>query len=93
MAAAGYVANDGQLVDSSFVLVPIQRNTREENKTIKQDEVPATWKEDAAAAKLRQKDTDARWTKKIGKSIYGYKNHICEEDYVASSTSWNKATW
>ena len=24
----------------------------------------------------RQKDTDARWTKKHGKSHYGYKNHI-----------------
>jgi len=27
-------------------------------------------------AKFRQKDTDARWTKKHGKSHYGYKNHI-----------------
>ena len=26
-------------------------------------------------AKRRQKDTDARWTKKHGKSHYGYKNH------------------
>lgn len=77
LAAAGYVAKDGQMVDSSFVLVPIQRNTRDENKTIKDDEVPATWQEDEATAKLRQKDTDARWTKKNGKSIYGYKNHIC----------------
>ena len=27
-------------------------------------------------AKRRQKDTDARWTKKHGKSHYGYKNHV-----------------
>jgi hypothetical protein len=25
---------------------------------------------------LRQKDKDARWTKKHGKSFYGYKNHV-----------------
>src|SRR5438477_531457 len=27
-------------------------------------------------AKLRQKDRDARWTKKHGKSFFGYKNHV-----------------
>ncbi|MBN6742754.1 IS5 family transposase, partial [Acidithiobacillus sp. MC6.1] len=27
-------------------------------------------------AKRRQKDTDARWTKKNGRSFFGYKNHI-----------------
>ena len=27
-------------------------------------------------AKNRQKDKDARWTKKHGKSFYGYKNHV-----------------
>jgi IS5 family transposase len=25
---------------------------------------------------LRQKDRDARWTKKHGKSFFGYKNHV-----------------
>jgi len=32
--------------------------------------------EDWNRAKCRQKDTDARWVKKIGKNYYGYKNHI-----------------
>ena len=27
-------------------------------------------------ARNRQKDKDARWTKKHGKSFYGYKNHV-----------------
>jgi IS5 family transposase len=27
-------------------------------------------------AKNRQKDKDARWTKKHGKSFFGYKNHV-----------------
>jgi transposase, IS5 family len=31
--------------------------------------MPITWK----PAKRRQKDTDARWTKKHGKSYFGYK--------------------
>ena len=39
---------------------------------IKAGEVPQDWSEN----KARQKDTDARWTKKNGQSHYGYKNHI-----------------
>ena len=77
LAAKGYAARDGQMVDSSFTLVPIQRNTRDENATLKQGDIPAKWQEDKATAKLQQKDVDARWTKKHGKSFFGYKNHIC----------------
>jgi len=30
--------------------------------------------------KIRQKDTDARWTKKNNQSYYGYKNHVkCDQ--------------
>lgn len=64
----------GTIVDASFVSVPKQRNTREENKQIKEGETPNSFKENEA--KQRQKDTDARWTKKNGKSYYGYKVHI-----------------
>lgn len=35
---------------------------------------PADW--DEKPAKKRRKDVEARWTKKHGKSYYGYKNHI-----------------
>jgi IS5 family transposase len=69
---SGYSAKKGQIVDASIVSAPKQRNSRDENDQIKQGEVPKDWK----AAKKRQKDTDARWTKKNGKSYYGYKNHI-----------------
>ena len=31
---------------------------------------------EAEAAKVRQKDRDARWTKKHGRSFFGYKNHV-----------------
>lgn len=70
----GLIANEGKLVDASFVEVPIQRNSREENKKIKEGEIPEQWKE--MPDKLSQKDTDARWTKKDGQSYYGYKDHI-----------------
>jgi IS5 family transposase len=59
-------------VDASIVPVPKQRNSREENKQIKQGEVSEDWSEH----KRRQKDTEARWTKKNSQNYYGYKNHI-----------------
>lgn len=69
---AGYVARQGQIVDASIVPAPVQRNTRAENAQIKQGDIPEDWEEH----KRQQKDVDARWTKKNGKSHYGYKNHI-----------------
>lgn len=70
----GYLAMGGQIVDATIVPVPKNRNTPEENAAIKAGEVPSGWAENPA--KLRQKDLDARWTKKHGQSHYGYKNHI-----------------
>jgi IS5 family transposase len=72
LAAYGYVARQGPMVDATFVEVPRQRNSREENAQIKMGEVPSGWK----ATKARQKDVDARWAKKNEETHYGYKNHI-----------------
>jgi len=74
LQAKGYIARGGQIVDASIVAAPRQRNTREENEAIKAGETPQGWAEQPA--KNAQKDKDARWTKKHGKSFYGYKNHI-----------------
>lgn len=74
LAAPGVQARGGQLIDASLVPVPKQRNTREENATVQAGECPAEW--EAQPAKRRQKDTDARWTKKHGVSHFGYKNHV-----------------
>jgi IS5 family transposase len=74
LEANGYIARGGQIVDASIVQVPRQRNTREENETVKSGRTPAAWKK--KPAKNRQKDKDARWTKKHGRSFYGYKNHV-----------------
>jgi len=72
---AGVFANEGKMVDASFVEAPRQRNTREENQHIKQTgTAPGQWKENPN--KLRQKDIDARWTKKNSVTFYGYKNHV-----------------
>jgi IS5 family transposase len=70
----GYLAMGGQIIDASIVPVPKQRNSREENAKIKDGRTPEDWEKQPA--KRSQKDTDARWTKKHGKSHYGYKNHI-----------------
>lgn len=71
---SGYEAKGGQIVDATIVPVPIQRNNKEENKLIKQGEIPEDWKNNPQ--KLSQKDIDARWTKKNQVSYFGYKNHI-----------------
>jgi transposase, IS5 family len=68
----GFAAKKGQIVDASIVPAPRQRNSRDENKTIKNGGVPEGWDEN----KSRQKDVDARWTKKNGRTFYGYKNHV-----------------
>jgi IS5 family transposase len=69
---AGLMARKGQIVDAALVPVPKQRNSRDENARIKAGEVPEDWSQNTR----RQKDVQARWTKKHGKSHYGYKNHI-----------------
>ena len=68
------LAMGGQIIDASIVPVPKQRNSRDDNARIKDGETPEGWKDQPA--KRSQKDTDARWTKKHGKSHYGYKNHV-----------------
>ena len=69
----GYIGHEGKIVDASFVEVPRQRNSREENKVIKEGEIPESWKEEKH--KLSQKDIDARWTKKNNIPYFGYKDH------------------
>jgi len=73
LEASGMVAKEGTLVDASFVDAPRQRNTREENAKIKKGERPEGFEKDSP--KGRQKDCDARWTKKNQETHYGYKNH------------------
>jgi IS5 family transposase len=70
----GYIARGGQILDAFIVPVPRNHNTRDENAAIKKGEVPEAWAD--KPAKRCRKDLDARWTRKHGKSHYGYKNHV-----------------
>jgi IS5 family transposase len=74
LSDAGYKARKGQMVDASFVEVPRQRNSRDENGQITQGKTPDAWFD--SPSKLSQKDVDARWTKKDNQTFYGYKNHV-----------------
>jgi len=69
----GLIAHQGKIIDASFVEAPRQRNSREKNKEIKEGKTPKEWENNAN--KKRQKDVDARWTKKNNQNHYGYKNH------------------
>ena len=72
LLAAGLITREGSLVDASFVTVPKQRNTREENEQLKQGAVPPDW----SPEKRAHKDRDARWTRKGPETFFGYKNHV-----------------
>jgi IS5 family transposase len=70
----GLIFNEGKIIDASFTEVPRQRNNREDNQKIKEDEGDDLWKDNPH--KQSHKDIDARWTKKNRQNYYGYKNHV-----------------
>ena len=68
----GVIVHQGKLIDAVIVDVPIQRNSREENQQLKEGTVPVNWDKN----KTRQKDVDAKWTRKRNQNFFGYKNHV-----------------
>ena len=87
----GYIPMSGQIVDASLVPAPKQRNTEDEKAAIKAGKSAAEiWPDEPN--KAAQKDTDARWTLKVGSKVryrgdgtplpraatpvFGYKSHI-----------------
>jgi len=87
----GYVPMAGQIVDASLVPAPKQRNTDGEKAAIKAGKSASEiWPDEPN--KAAQKDTNARWTLKIGGKVryrpdgtplpmiavpvFGYKSHI-----------------
>ena len=87
----GYIPMSGQIVDSSLVPAPKQRNTDPEKEAIKAGKSASEiWPDEPN--KAAQKDTNARWTLKIGGKVryrpdgtplpmialpvFGYKSHI-----------------
>lgn len=65
---------DARIIDSSFTEAPVQHNTPDENLLIKHGAGKHLWPDQPH--KKSHKDIDARWTKKGGKSFYGYKFHV-----------------
>ena len=43
LAAKGYMARGGQMVDATIVPVPTQRNSRDENEAMKAGRIPQEW--------------------------------------------------
>lgn len=87
----GYIPIGGQIVDASLVPAPKQRNTEDEKASIKAGKSAAEiWPDQPN--KAAQKDTQARWTLKVGgkiryrpdgsplppiaQPVFGYKSHI-----------------
>lgn len=70
----GLKTKEGSIVDATLVEVPIRRDSKEDNESIKEGKVPDSIADNPNIA--CQKDLDARWTKKHGKSFFGYKNHV-----------------
>ena len=91
---AGYLAMGGQLIDSTLVAAPKQRNSNDEKQAIKAGKsAKQIWPDQPN--KARQKDVNARWTVQFGKArpkpdgakppdiaipSFGYKAHttICK---------------
>ncbi len=69
LTSSGFAASKG-----SIVPVPRQRNSRDDNQTIKDGCIPVSFVQNPC--KHRQKDTDAKWTTRHGERFFGYKNHV-----------------
>ena len=92
MEKQGVITRNGSLVDATFADAPRQRNTRDENKQIKDGQGKELWED--SDHKRQQKDIDARWTKKNDETHYGYKDHVKVDrdskmivDYVVTDAS------
>ena len=88
----GVIAKEGSIVDATFVDVPRQRNSKEENADIKKGATPLEFgKKDknGKQSKLHQKDCDARWTKKNDEKHFGYKNHINADEKTKLITKYS----
>lgn len=72
LSSKGLLPKEGVMVDASFVEVPRQRNTREENAQVKAGRKPEGWSDKKAC----HKDLDAHWAKKNQQVFYGYKDHL-----------------
>jgi IS5 family transposase len=64
LASKGYLAMGGQIIDATLIAAPRQKLTIEEKAIIREGGTPESW----SRAKRAQKDPDARWTLKRGRT-------------------------
>jgi len=62
----GIIVHKGKIIDASVVEVPKQSNDRGEIDQLKEGTIPEDWNEN----KIRQKDTDAQWTRKAFSELF-----------------------
>ena len=76
IANKGYVTRAGSIIDASFMEAPKRRNTKEQREKLKNGEIPDEWDDPEHPQKLRQRDTDATWTKKGNEAHFGYSDSV-----------------
>ncbi len=74
LSEQGYHAQGGQIIDATLIPVPKQRVDKDEKAQLEAGNIPVQWQENRHQG--AQKDRDATWTKKNGKSYFGYKDHL-----------------
>jgi IS5 family transposase len=74
LARHGLEAKGGCRMDGTFIEVPKQHNSRDENAQIKRGSIPERFTSEPHVG--CHKDTDARWAKKNEEKHFGYKNHV-----------------
>jgi IS5 family transposase len=87
----GYIARGGQVIDGTLIRAPVQHFTKEEKVTLAQGKIPEDW----SKAKRAQKDLEATWTQKHGKSYFGYKasvsvdvaNKLIQTDVISTASA------
>src|SRR5262249_2143879 len=56
LEAEGYIARGGQIIDATIVSLPRQRNTKEENETIKAGKTPEGWEQQPEGRALDEEE-------------------------------------
>jgi IS5 family transposase len=91
IGAKGYIARGGQVIDGTLIRAPVQHFTKAEKALLEQGKIPEDW----SKAKRAQKDLDATWTQKHGKSYFGYKasvsvdvtNKLIQTDVISTASA------
>jgi transposase, IS5 family len=93
LTKVGVKLTAGKIIDASFVDVPRQHNSKDDNAAINDAKMPKGWEEKSTSF-VSQKDRDARWAKKHDEEHFGYKNHVkvdrktkLIEEYAVSSAN------